>query len=77
MTGQNGDRKLPFSQLKMDAKFIYYYFIVVNELYHLKIILTVNINFVLQDIVERKSCESGTSSSVTNDRFLLLYQLLR
>ena len=77
VTGQNGDRKLPFSQLKMDAKFIYYYFIVVNELYHLKIILTVNINFVLQDIVERKSCESETSSGVTNDRFLLLYQLLR
>ena len=71
VTGQNGNQKLPFSQLKMDAKFIYY-FIVVNQLYHLKIILTVNINFVLQDIVERKSCESETSSSVTNDRFLLL-----
>ena len=54
----------------MDAKFIYYYFIVVNQLYHLKIILTVNINFVLQDIVERKSCESETSSSVI-DRFLI------
>ena len=50
VTGQNGDQKLPFSQLKMDDKFIYYYFIVVNQLYHLKIILTVNINFVLQDI---------------------------
>ena len=59
------------------AKFIYYYFIVVNQLYHLKIILTANINFVLQDIVERKSCASETSSSVTNDRFLLLYQLSR
>ena len=54
-----------------------YYYFIVNQLYHLKIILTVNINFVLQDIVERKSCESEISSNVANDRFLLLYQLLR
>ena len=42
VTGHNGDR---FSRLKMDAKFIYYYFIVVNQLYHLKIIQSVSTSF--------------------------------